>query len=294
MKDSRALKKDLNNTKSLNDLISSLEELSAMRYRKTKKGVLNTREYLDEINFIYKQIKNNYKRLIESSGSEFKEVKFRQPSRGTVYVLLSANGGLFGDVVSKNFSNFRNYVTRIPAEEVVVCGSVGQKMIEFSDLKGKFPYKYFELSDSSDDRENLDNVLRYCLDFKTIVIFYTRFVEILDQKPTADSVTGDLIFEDAVSSFDNNQPNFDRDFLYEPDIEKVLGLFETQMINTLFEQKILESGLSKFTSRMVSLDSASQKIKENVNKLKLDYQRVKHIESNKKANNQISGVISLL
>lgn len=294
MKNSRSIKKDLVNTKSLNDLISSLEELSAMRYRKTKKSVLNTRDYLDEINFIYKQIKNNYKRVIESSGGQYKEVKFRQPTRGTVYVLLTANGGLFGDVISRNFANFKNYVTRIPAEEVVVAGSVGQKLIEFSELKGKLNYKYFELGDSSIDRDSIDNILRYCLDFKTIVIFYTRFVEILDQKPVADSVTGDLIFEDAMSSFDNNQPNFDRDFLFEPDIEKVLGLFETQMINTLFEQKVLESGLSKFTSRMVSLDTASQKIKDNVSKLKLDYQRVKHIESNKKANNQISGVISIL
>jgi ATP synthase F1 gamma subunit len=294
MKNSRILKRELSTVGSLNDLISSLEELSAMRYRKTKNSVLNTREYLDEINFLYKQVKNNYKRVVETSGKDYKEIKFRQPTKGTVYVLLTANGGLFGDVIGRNFSNFRNYVTRIPAEEILVVGSVGQKLIEFSDLKDKINYKYLPLSDSSGDRENLDNILRYCLEFKTIVIFYTRFVEILNQKPMADSVTGDIVFEEAISSFDKDQPQFDRDFLFEPDIEKVLGLFETQMINTLFEQKILESGLSKFTSRMVALDSASQKIKENLGKLKIDYQKVKHTESNKKANVQISGVISLL
>ena len=294
MKTSRILKKELATVGSLNDLISSLEELSAMRYRKTKNSVLNTREYLDEINFLYKQVKNNYKRVIESSGKDYKEVKFRQPTKGTVYVFLSANGGLFGDVIGRNFENYRNYVTRIPADEILVVGSVGQKLIEFSDLKDKISYKYFPLSDSSGDKENLDQILKYCLDFKTIVIFYTRFVEILNQKPTADSVTGDIVFEEAISSFDKNQPQFERDFLFEPDIEKVLGLFETQMINTLFEQKILESGLSKFTSRMVALDSASQKIKDNLTKIKIDYQRIKHIESNKKANVQISGVISTL
>ncbi len=294
MKNSRILKRELSTVKSLNDLISSLEELSAMRYRKTKNSVLNTREYLDEINFLYKQVKNNYKKVVETSGKDYKEVKFRQPTKGTVYVLLTANGGLFGDVIGRNFSNFRNYVTRIPADEVLVVGSVGQKLIEYSDLKDKISYKYLPLSDSSGDRENLGTILRYCLDFKTIVIFYTRFVEILNQKPMADSVTGDIVFEEVISSFDKDQPQFDRDFLFEPDIEKVLGLFETQMINTLFEQKILESGLSKFTSRMVALDSASQKIKDNLDKLKIDYQKVKHLESNKKANVQISGVISLL
>jgi F-type H+-transporting ATPase subunit gamma len=293
MRTSKFIKNELNSVASLNHLISSLEELSAMRYRKTKNNVLTTRSYLDEINFLYKQVKNNYKRVKESSGEKFVETKFREPTKGTVYVLLTANGGLFGDVISKNFSNFRNYVTRIPADEVIVVGSVGQKLIEFSDLKEKINYSYFPLSDASGDRENLDSILRHCLDFKTIVIFYTKFIEILNQKPMADSVTGDIVFEEAISSFETNQPQFETDFLFEPDIEKVLGLFETQMINTLFEQKILESGLSKFTSRMVALDSASQKTKENLNKLKLDYIKLKHIESNKKANVALSGVISV-
>jgi len=294
MKSSKYLKNELNSVASLNQLITSLEELSAMRYRKTKNEVLNTRSYLDEINLLYKQVKNNYKRIKENSGEKFIETKFREPAKGTAYVLLTANGGLFGDVINRNFANFRNYVSRIPAEEIIVVGNVGQRLIEFSDLKGKINYKYFPLSDSSGDRENLDNILRYCLDFKTIVIFYTKFVEILNQKPMADSVTGDIVFEEAISSLETVQPKFDTDFLFEPDIEKVLGLFETQMINTLFEQKVLESGLSKFTSRMVSLDSASQKTKENFNKLKLEYTKLKHIESNKKANVALSGVVSLL
>lgn len=293
MKSSKFIQKELNNTASLNQLISSLEELSAMRYRKTKNNVLNTRSYLDEINYLYKQVKNNYKKIKEASGEKFIETKFREPTKGTVYVLLTANGGLFGDVINRNFSNFRNYVTRIPADEVVVVGSVGQKLIEFSDLKDRIKYTYFPLSDSSGDRENLDAILKQCLDFKTIVIFYTKFIEILNQKPMADSVTGDIVFEEAISSFDTSQPQFETDFLFEPDIEKVLGLFETQMINTLFEQKVLESGLSKFTSRMVSLDSASQKTKESLNKLKLDYIKLKHIESNKKASVALSGVVSL-
>ncbi len=293
MRTSKYIKNELTSVASLNQLITSLEELSAMRYRKTKNSVLTTRSYLDEINYLYKQVKNNYKRVKETSGERFVETKFREPTKGTVYVLLTANGGLFGDVINRNFSNFRNYVTRIPADEVIVVGSVGQKLIEFSDLKEKINYTYFPLSDASGDRENLDNILRHCLDFKTIVIFYTKFIEILNQKPMADSVTGDIVFEEAISSFDSNQPQFDTDFLFEPDIEKVLGLFETQMINTLFEQKILESGLSKFTSRMVALDSASQKTKESLNKLKLDYIKLKHIESNKKANVALSGVISI-
>jgi F-type H+-transporting ATPase subunit gamma len=293
MKSSKFIKNELKSVESLNQLISSLEELSAMRYRKTKNTVLNTRSYLDEINYLYKQVKNNYKKIKESSGEKFIETKFREPTKGTVYVLLTANGGLFGDVINRNFLNFKNYISRIPADEIIVVGSVGQKLIEFSDLKGKINYTYFPLSDSSGDRENLDKILRFCLDFKTIVIFYTKFIEILNQKPMADSVTGDILFEEALASFETTKPEFETDFLFEPDIEKVLGLFETQMINTLFEQKVLESGLSKFTSRMVSLDTASQKTNESLKKLKLDYIKLKHIESNKKANVTLSGVVTL-
>jgi len=304
MQSTRVVKRKLKDVLALNDLVSSLEELSAMRYRKTKGNVLTTRSYLDEINFIYRQVKNNYKKLLatneQSIGKKNKsystsvEVTFRPTTKGTVYVFLSANGGLFGDVVTRNFMNFKNYLSRIPADEVVVVGTVGQRLYEFSQFKEKYPYKYFNLSDSSSDRDNLDKILRYCLDFKTIVIFYTRYIEILNQKPVADSDTGDIVFEEAMSTFEAEQPLLDRDYLFEPNIEQVLGLFENQMVNTLFEQKILESGLSKFTSRMVELDTASQKIKENLKKYQLDYQRIKHIESNRKASVQISGAMTLL
>lgn len=303
MQSSKLIKKRLKDVTALNDLVSSLEELSAMRYRRTKGNVLTTRSYLDEINFIYRQVKNNYKKLLatnnlnlekkKNSNQTLSEVTFRPTTKGTVYVFLSANGGLFGDVIVRNFANFKSYLSRIPADEVVVVGSVGQRLYEFSTLKERYPYKYFNLSDSSSDRENLEKILRYCLDFKTIVIFYTRYIEILNQKPVADSVTGDIVFEEAMSTFEAEQPMLDREYLFEPDIEQVLGLFENQMVNTLFEQKILEAGLSKFTSRMVELDTASQKIKENLKKYQLDYQRIKHIESNRKASVQISGAMTL-
>jgi len=153
------------------------------------------------------------------------------------------------------------------------------------------PYTYFPLSDASGDKENLDKILKYSLDFEKVVVFYTRYVEILNQTPTADSVTGDIVFEESVLETKGKNESED-DFLYEPDIEKILAIFENQMISSLFEQKVLESGLSKFTSRMVSLDSASEKIKQNMIKIRMDYQKMKHSESNKKSVIQIAGFIS--
>jgi F0F1-type ATP synthase gamma subunit len=294
MKNSKSLKKDLNNISALKDLILSLEELSAMKYRKSKRGVLDSRGFLDEISVIYRQVKNNYRELSGSKASY--QTKFRNPSKKLIYVFLSSNGGLFGDVIQKNFENLKMYLERIPPQEIIIAGTVGQRMYEYSDIQNKPPYKYFPLSDSSGDKENLDAIIRHCLDFEKIVVFYTRYIEILNQKPMADSVTGDIIYEETVNSLSTNKETkevFD-DFLYEPSIEKVLGLFENQMISSLFEQKVFESGLSKFTSRMVSLDTASERIKNESVKIKNMYQRIKHLENNKKSSVQISGILSSL
>jgi F0F1-type ATP synthase gamma subunit len=219
-------------------------------------------------------------------------LKFRTPSKKVCYIFLSANGGLFGDVINKSFSNLKNYLKRIPPDELLVVGSVGARLVEFSEIKNTVPYTYFPLSDASGDRENLDGILRYALDFEKIVVFYTKYVEILDQSPVADSVTGDIIFEESVQNIQNGEQKLEEDFLYEPDIEKILAIFENQMIASLFEQKVLESGLSKFTSRMVSLDSASEKIKQNMGRIRIEYQKMKHSESNRKATVQIAGFMS--
>jgi ATP synthase F1 gamma subunit len=292
MKTTKHLKKDLRNITALSDLVSSLEELSAMKYRKTKKSVLDTRGFLDEISLIYRQVKENYANM-EKKSDQATTMKFRTPTKKLVYVFLSANGGLFGDTISRNFENLKSYLKRIPPDELIIAGTVGQRMYEYSDIKDLAPYKYFPLSDASGDRENLDNILRYCLDFEKIVIFYTKYIEILNQKPVADSVTGDLIFEESITTIEpktSSSPNYN-DFLYEPNIEQILGLFENQMISSLFEQKVLESGLSKFTARMVSLDSASERIKQNMKLLSDEYQRMKHTEANKKSTVQISGML---
>ena len=291
MKSTKQLKYELNNVSSLANLVSSLEELSAMRYRKTKKGVLDTRGFLDEISVLYKQVKNNYFALQRASNM-VPNLKFRTPSKKVCYIFLSANGGLFGDVINKSFSNLKNYLKRIPPDELLVVGSVGARLVEFSEIKNTVPFKYFPLSDASGDRENLDGILRYALDFEKIVVFYTKYVEILDQSPVADSVTGDIIFEESVQDIQNGGQKLEEDFLYEPDIEKILAIFENQMIASLFEQKVLESGLSKFTSRMVSLDSASEKIKQNMGRIRIEYQKMKHSESNRKATVQIAGFMS--
>lgn len=293
MKNTKELKKDLNNVSSLRDLVSSLEELSAMRYRKTKKSVLDTRGFLDEISILYKQVKNNYFALQRAQG-QLPVLKYRTPTKKVCYVFLSANGGLFGDVISRSFSNLKNYIKRLPPDELLVVGSVGARLVEFSDIKNQVPYKYFPLSDASGDKENLDIILRYALDFEKIVVFYTKYIEILNQTPSADSVTGDIIFEESILETSNQANLPEEDFLYEPDIEKILAIFENQMISSLFEQKVLESGLSKFTSRMVSLDSASEKIKQNMVKIRMEYQKMKHSESNKKSVVQIAGFISQL
>lgn len=292
MKNTKDLKKDLNSVSSLKDLVSSLEELSAMRYRKTKKSVLDTRGFLDEISVLYKQIKNNYISIKKASG-EKPEIKYRKPTKKVCYIFLSANGGLFGDVINRSFSNLQSYLKRLPPDELIIVGSIGARLFEFSELKNLVPHTYFPLSDASGDKENLDKILKYSLDFEKIVVFYTKYVEILNQAPTADSVTGDIVFEESIlETGSKNQA--EEDFLYEPDIEKILAIFENQMISSLFEQKVLESGLSKFTSRMVSLDSASEKIKQNMTKIKIEYQKMKHSEANKKSVVQIAGFISQL
>ncbi len=293
MRNTKELKTELNNVSSLKDLVSSLEELSAMRYRKTKKNVLDTRGFLDEISVLYKQVKNNYMVLKVAVG-EKPEIKYRKPTKKVCYVFLSANGGLFGDVINRSFSNLKAYLKRIPPDELIVVGSVGARLVEFSDVKNLVPYTYFPLSDASGDKENLDNILRYALDFEKVVVFYTKYIEILNQSPTADSVTGDIVFEESVLETSGQVSQLQEDFLYEPDIEKILAIFENQMISSLFEQKVLESGLSKFTSRMVSLDSASEKIKQNMVKIRMQYQKMKHSESNKKSVVQIAGFISQL
>ena len=195
-------------------------------------------------------------------------------------VFLSSNTGLYGDVVRSTFDLFENDV-RKKETDLVIVGRMGKKYYDSSVMKK--PYEYFDMSDNGIDEPNIKKLLDYIVDYAEVVVYHGVFKSILYQEASETHVTGELMkIEQSLDSYDTR-------FLFEPSVEKVAEHFEKQIASLIFEQTVFESSLSKFASRMVSLDKAADNIGSKIGFLDFNLKKSKHKDLNSNLQSSIFG-----
>jgi ATP synthase F1 gamma subunit len=258
---------------SLSDFLSMIEayeEISAIRMRKVKKSILERREFMQGLNEAFAYIAYAYKIYRESLKEKAKH-KVLNTNGKTVSILLSSNTGLYGDVVRNTYDLFENDIRNVETD-IVVVGRMGKKFYEESDLKR--PYQFFNLSDTGIDEVNTKALLDYVVDYTSVIVYHGVFKSILDQEPFKTMVTGELM------KIEQSLDTHDTRFLFEPSVEKVAEHFEKQIAALIFEQTIFESSLSKFASRMVSLDKSADNVGDKLKYISFNLSKAKHKDIN--------------
>lgn len=291
MSNKKQLSEEIKSVKDIRTLVETYQEIAAIRMQRVKSSVLKNREFLDELSEVYNHVKYSYeheiKAIVKSKTKHNKGIK-KISSSDTVLakngkrvaVLLSSNTGLYGDIIRKTFQYFVEYVSKNDVD-LVIIGKVGQQL--FKDLGTQKEFTPYIISDSSVLAEDLVDITLNLLAYDDIKVFHGKFSTVLTQIPSKSSIPGDMVRAEDTSMVDIR-------YIFEPSLEEVLVFFETEILATIFEQTVHESNLSKFASRMISLDAAVVSIGNQVNKLKFQEQMAKHREFNKKQLGSISGI----
>jgi F-type H+-transporting ATPase subunit gamma len=274
----KQLATEVEGLESLKSLVEVYEEVAAGRMQKVRGAVLQSRQFLEDLLTVFSRVKVAYR----ESAKKF--APWRRKNGKTVAVFVSANAGLYGDIVDRTFKMFEDFV-KSEKPQVVVLGKLGVKMM--ADRLPEVLYNYFDFSDEGVDMESFDMVMRYLIQFERILVFYGKFKTILYQDPVMSSVSGDAVevekIEEAVST-DKTK------FLFEPSVEEVAQVFEGEILASLFEQTLHESQLSKFASRMLSLDKAVDNIENRLKGITIEGRKIKHKLQNRKQLSTISGI----
>lgn len=266
---------------SLHELVITYQEIAATRMRKVKSNVLKNRDFLSELNMIYQEVKISYRNKIKNILSIKKNYKpVMQKNDKTVSVFLSSNTMLYGDIIRKVSNEFISQALS-SNDDLVVVGRVGQRFYKEAGISKD--YKYFDLSDTGTDESNLKEIIDYVIPYQNINVFHSRFEDILVQTAQKTLISEDLI----------QDPGYDVEinkYIFEPSIEKILSFFEAEILASIFEQSVNESNLSKFASRMVTLDYAIDNIDKRLIKTKFESNRLRHRTQNIKQQDVLSGM----
>ena len=200
----------------------------------------------------------------------------------TVSVLLSSNTGLYGDVVRNTYDLFENDIKGIETD-VVIVGRMGKKFYDESDIKK--PYEFFNMSDNGIDEPSIKKLLDFVVEYTNVIVYHGIFKSILSQESFKTMVTGELM------KIEKSLDTYDTRFLFEPSVEKVAEHFEKQISSLIFEQTIFESSLSKFASRMVSLDKSADNVGFSIKRVSFNLSKAKHKDINSGLQSNIFGGI---
>lgn len=260
----------------LRTILETYEEIAATRMARIRSSVLNSRDFLLEINAIFQQVKTSYKAEVDLL---MKSHKIKDPSKltfikrngKTLYVLVSANTGLYGDIIRKTYDVFIQSVKKEPGD-VAILGKIGMEF--FNNENIKVPVTYFGFPDNKMDNVIVQKIVEHIIQYEKVLVFYEQFNNVISQSPIVTNISGDPL------PWEKGGPQ--ARYFFEPSLSKIMEFFEKEIFASIFQQTIFESELAKFASRMVSLDFASENTKHKLKQTILAKNRIKHQEENKR------------
>lgn len=270
----------------LKELMQAYEEIAVTRMRKIRSSVLQNREFIQGLTNIYQEVKSSYRDELmhimkQKNMQELSKLSVIKKNGKTISVFLSTNTGLYGDIVRRTFRVFMDYV-RKNNTDVMIIGKFGRLMYTEENPQSK-NYLYFDFPDNPATTDISQQIMMRLIEYQKIIVFYGQFQNVVTQKPAALDVYG-------------NQPEVllqktsDKKYFFEPDLEKIMVFFETEIFSSIFEQTIFESNLAKYASRILTLDAATENVNDRLDKYEMQKRILKHRLMNKKQLDAIAGI----
>ncbi|MBI2613496.1 MAG: F0F1 ATP synthase subunit gamma [Candidatus Levybacteria bacterium] len=272
----KEISKEIDFLNTLRTILETYEEIAATRMARIRTSVLGSRDFLLEINAIFQQVKSSYRAQIEIL---MKKKKIKDPTKltfvkrngRTLYVFVSANTGLYGDIIKKTYDVFIDNLKKTPGD-VAIIGKLGVEIYKAD--KVTLPYTYFDFPDNKIDNAILQKIIQHIIQYEKVLVFYEQFNTVINQSPIVTNISGDPL------PWEKGGP--EAKYFFEPSLEKIMEFFEKEIFGSIFQQTIFESELAKFAARMVSLDYATDNTKLRLKQVTLQKNRIKHQEENKR------------
>ena len=265
--------------KSVVSLTSALESLSSMQIAKTKNKVLISNQFFDEVWKIYKQIRVD---VLFNFGRQVDE----KPIDKELLILITAKGGLSGDIDQRLIRKFLEYYDE-QHHDVLVIGHHGALKLKQSHVDYAY---YFDLPEG--DYINVDPLMDITRKYSRSRIFYQNYISLgqqtieevdLSEVVSSKGRVADLstVGDDVVS---------EKTYIFEPSSYAVAAYLENSILRLTISQFIYDSRLAQVASRFKAMSAAKERSIENTNDLHVEYNRAKRNQVDTRLKESLAGL----
>lgn len=253
-----------NSMRTIVSLTSAFESLSSMKIMQTKSKVLISNQFFNEVWNIYKQIRMD---VMFNFGRSFDE----KPIDKELLILITAPGGLSGDIDSRLVKKFRTYYK--PEEhDIIVIGRHGAKQL---DQVGIHYNLYFDMP--TKDFINVDPLMIEIRKYRSGRVFYQNYIS-LSQQDIRDMDLGEVVSRmGKIADLDtvDDEKISEKSYIFEPSAYAVAAHLETSILRLTLTQFIYDSRLAQLASRFRAMTAAKERSIESADDLHTQFRRAK-------------------
>lgn len=263
-------------------LTSAFESLSSMKITQTKGRVLISNEFFREVWNIYKQIRVD-------AMFNFGRGETEKPIDKEVMILITANGGLTGDIDQRLIRKFKEHYDA-EKNEVIVIGHHGVLQLEQSHIKYN---QFFELPKK--DFINVEPLMKLIRRYRAARVYYADYIS-LSKQEVKDLDLGEVVnsmgkIADIETVADDKIT--EKNYIFEPDAYTVVMHLESSMLRLMLAQFIYDSRLAQTASRFRAMTAAKARSEETAHDLHVAYSRAKRALVDTRLKESLAGLKKL-
>lgn len=257
----KQLNQILEESSSLKYIAQAYTEISAAKLNKIRGGIERNRLFAEEIIKVL--------HVVEEAAAK-KRIIAPGKDKGTISLLVTSNYRFYGTLENSLTRYFMVNTAKTKTDRVVV-GKTGENYLQ--SVNYFHPHQTITFATDLPTPEELGRLTSLISGYKQVLIYHSRMQSVLIQKPTVT----DLTQRPAVET---GSEELTLDYIFEPEIGKVLQFFETQITLLLLEYTFLESELARTAAKMISMDEAQVNADKRIKEQKQSITRAKRAQTN--------------
>ena len=279
----KQVKNKIQSTKKTGQVTKAMESVSAVKMRKSQERAFASRPYVHAAMRILMQI---------AASPEGLGHPLAQPNETTdrkLLIVVTSDKGLAGSVNSAVLKKVEEQFAE-GYETDTIC--VGRKAVDFVNREGKIVLSdYTNLGDDVTLEDVLDIAKRVVAAYQagtyaTVEVVYQNFLSTFEQMPTKRQllpidpneihyVLRGIKPKTGKFSEETLEPDTKLTYTIEPNTNEVLDALIPQLVQILVFHALLETKASEHSARMVAMKNATDKSKEVVKALTIEYNKAR-------------------
>jgi len=251
---------ELEDLETIRFVVSALFDISVEKLGHLRAEFQKNQKFYIDISSLYSDIK----RIARKKG-ELPEKKKNATS--TVFVALTSNTRFYGSINADVMRSFNKHLVEIKDKnaDAVVIGNTGRIFFE-GHSKDVLKTKFLSFADDRPTKKEIRKFLESVEEYDEVYVFYPAFVSIFTQEVSQLDIT-------YTSQKADSSENDSLEYIFEPELPKILEFFETRIRYLLFGRVILESELARTAARLFSINRSQDRADKKIKRVRRDIQK---------------------